>query len=312
MTAFKRSILVFAAIITFLLSVPGVFAIGNGDISIAPTQASDPADPRTKSWFVYSFAPGTTHEDSVSVRNDSDVTRTIKLYAVDGYTTAQGGFALRNQNDTKGTVGKWLILNQPELTLTAGQETVVKFMYNVPADAEPGDYAGGIVAEDTEKIQGRGVAIVKRVGARLYHMVPGDRNERIALIGSEMKEQNDERWFEATVENTGNVSIPLMLITDITRKDGSVVATISSEAQTVLPKSRVILKTGRFKNPPIGSFVANGKVSSGDTSMAEIPTYSFKTLHNGFIFGAAGILLMVAALTMTRMKRKKPIKRKRK
>lgn len=309
----------FAFAAFLLAAVPYASAIGNGDISIAPSVASNPDDPRTQSWFIYNLLPGSVQKDSVSIRNESNDVKNIKLYAVDGYTTPQGGFALRSINDPKETIGKWVVLSKSELTLKPGQEESVDFTYTVPANEEPGEYAGGIVAEDTQKIQGQGVAIVKRVGVRMYHTIPGDRNERITLISSEMKESKTGRWFEVTVENTGNVSVPLVLIEKITSSGGNLAGaaneqTITSDEQTVLPKSRVTLKTHEWQNPLIGSFTARGEIQKEGSAMSDVPEFAF-TVVSPFVIGTIALVVVLAIILVTlivRRKKSKPRRRKNK
>lgn len=310
MSTFKtliRICLVGALMLTF---APWALAISNGDISVSPAKESDSNDPRTQSWFIYNFLPGTNHIDQVLVKNESDQARTLKIYAVDGYTTEQGGFALRSITDPKQSIGKWISLSKSELTIQPGREIAVDFTYTVPKDAEPGEYAGGIVVEDTMQIQGQGVAVIKRVGVRMYHDVPGDRDEKIVLISSEMKETASGRYFEALVENTGNVSMSLKLEETVFYKDGGVAAVLVSPEQTVLPKSKVLLKTQEWQNPYFGSFNTKGSVKKGEEVLGDTPTYSFMVV-SPFIFAALGIVILLVLVLVTRLRKCKKTKRKK-
>lgn len=296
-----------AIFLSFFATTPMVYAIGNGDISIAPTKASNPSDPRTQSWFIYSFGPGLKHQDKVAVKNETNKVKTLALYAVDAYTTPQGGFALRNFNDPRDHVGKWVSLENNTVTLNPGEEKTVSFEYTVPANAEPGEYAGGIIAEDREQIQGKGLAVVKRVGVRVYHTIPGERYEKLALVSVQMKRGSGNRWFEVSVENQGNVSLPVVLKEDIVKSDGTIVASLKSDEQTLLPKSRVMLVTDTWKEALIGSFMAKGAVYKGNTILIEIPTQNFFLLSPVLI---VGVILAIGCCFLfffifTRRKRKK-------
>lgn len=154
-------------------------AAATGDIFITPAHQSDEKDIRTKSWFVYTLSPGTRYKDAFFIQNQSPHARQLKLYPVDAYITEQGGFALRRHNEEKRTVGAWVRLENNEITLAPGQSKEIAFVYEVPKGIEPGDYAGGIVAEEAPPLSSGGIQIIKRVGVRLYHTVPGSRTNAL-------------------------------------------------------------------------------------------------------------------------------------
>lgn len=308
----KKLFFILAAVFIFLLlPVQAAFAISNGDISIAPEKASDPLDPRTQSWFIYTLGAGQSIEDNVYVKNESEETKTLKLYAVDAYTTPQGGFALHNENDPKEHVGKWISLGKTNLTLQPGESASVSFHYETAANAEPGEYAGGIVAEDSKPIQGKGIAVVKRVGVRVYHTVPGERNEKLNLISFEMKEEKNSRWFEATVENVGNVTLAVMLKERITANNGKVEASLQSDEQSILPKSKVTLKTNTWKEPLFGSFAANGGVYKADAALAATPAQRFFIINPLFLAAVIAIVIIAIVLIALAASKKKKKKRKK-
>lgn len=298
-----------AIFLCFFAATPIVYAIGNGDIAIAPAKDSDPSDPRSQSWFIYSFGSGSSHQDKVSVKNESSEVRTLVLYPVDAYTTPQGGFALRNANDPKEHIGKWIELETNTVTLKPGEEKDIAFQYSVSTNAEPGEYAGGIIAQDSQLIQGKGISVVKRVGVRVYHTIPGERNEKLSFISLQMKREKATRWFEVTVENIGNVSLPVSLKEEIMKQNGMSVASLKSDEQTVLPKSRVTLVTNKWKEAFVGSFAAKGAVYKGITVLTEIPAQNFfiisPYLLAGVIFVALVLFIFFFIFILRKKKKKK-------
>lgn len=91
-------------------------------------------------------APGTTVEDFVTVGNQADVPLTIHLYAADMTSTQDGRAVSKNPGLPQETIGKWVVIEQSEITLQPDESAVVGFKATIPPETVLGDYKGAIVA----------------------------------------------------------------------------------------------------------------------------------------------------------------------
>jgi dihydroorotate dehydrogenase (fumarate) len=107
-----------------------------------------------------------------------------------------------------------------DLTLGAGESRILDFSVNVPADATPGDHAGGIVVSAlTDSGQ---VKLDRRIATRLYLRVKGEL-QALMTIGS-IDATYDPSWnpFDGTVNlaftltNNGNVSLGADTVSRVT------------------------------------------------------------------------------------------------
>lgn len=115
--------------------------------------------------FLFELRPGQSGEDSVYLKNSSDVPLKFELYGADGTKTAQGSFALETKDQQKDDVGKWINFNEKEVNLNPGEAKKVKFRIEIPNDAKEGTYKGGVAAEKTKKDAGNpNVTIAVRIG----------------------------------------------------------------------------------------------------------------------------------------------------
>src|SRR3954469_20236952 len=99
-----------------------------------------------RSFFDYTLAPGEAVQDYVKLSNLSNHARTFILYAADAYTTQQGSFALRLRDQPRTGLSSWVSLPFTKRTVPAGTSVTFPFQMGIPREADPGDWAGGIVA----------------------------------------------------------------------------------------------------------------------------------------------------------------------
>ena len=103
-------------------------------------------------YFVYDLAPGATQTGAIIVSNTGERSGTVKLYPADATTGPTTGTVYVTDRPPSGT-GTWLQLATSSLTLDPGRSARVPFTVNVPAEARPGQWVAGIVAEGAEATQ---------------------------------------------------------------------------------------------------------------------------------------------------------------
>ncbi|RLK23855.1 uncharacterized protein DUF916 [Micromonospora sp. M71_S20] len=181
---------------------------------VAPSTAKGP---NGRPAFTYKLDPGAKLTDHVAVTNHSARPLTLNLYASDAFTTAQGGFDLLAGDRQPTDVGAWVRIPRRTLTIPSTSRLNVPFTLTVPANATPGDHAGGIVASlaaTSADAQGNQVAVDHRVGARIYLRVTGElqpaltvENLRVRHTGSLNPLAGGTLTATFTVRNTGNVRL---------------------------------------------------------------------------------------------------------
>ena len=177
------------AVLVALLAVPVLSvvaalpasAIGNGTFALKPVSTS----PTNRAIFTPLLSAGIPEQDAVAVENLTTTTLSLYLYASDGYTDEQGSFALEPNFKPKVKMGKWIHLPVTAVTLPPKSGDVVHFTYNPPANAAPGDYAGGIVAEEEHgPVNKKGhvhVQVLKAVGIAVLGRVNGPLTPNLAV-----------------------------------------------------------------------------------------------------------------------------------
>ncbi|MFI1394967.1 WxL protein peptidoglycan domain-containing protein [Streptomyces sp. NPDC020681] len=187
---------------------------GRTTFGVQPSSAKK-ADARPH--FSYGATPGAVVKDHIAVFNYAKEPLTLRVYAGDAFTTADGGFDLFAAKHKSTDVGSWVKLGKNVLSVPGRSHVIVPFTLSVPAGATPGDHTGGIVASlsavRTDK-KGSKVAVDQRVGARIYLRVAGDLKARLAVEDLNTSYHGTANPFGTgsatityTVRNTGNVRL---------------------------------------------------------------------------------------------------------
>ena len=178
----------------------------------SPTDA-DPERPN----FGYDIAPGVTVTDSIRVRNYSEETLRLDLYASDAITTSTGALDLLPAGEEPTGVGAWISLDSSELAIAPLEFVDVDFTLTVPADAEPGDHTGGIVTSHrTPGVDDGGDTVIldRRLGNRVHVRVDGPLRPALQISDAEVSYTGSfnpvgtgSMHVTYTVTNTGNVRL---------------------------------------------------------------------------------------------------------
>jgi hypothetical protein len=180
-------------------------------------QPSSPDGPTGRNYFVHDLAPGAEITDFVGISNLGDTARTFAVYGTDGFLTDDGAFALLPADQPATDVGTWVHFDQREYTVPAGERLDIPFRLAVPANATPGDHAGGVigslVAVGTDA-SGQQVNIDQRVAARIYLRVDGPVRPAINVESMSIEYDtplnplgDGDAVVTYQVRNTGNIRI---------------------------------------------------------------------------------------------------------
>lgn len=178
-------------------------------------------DPYTgnQSWFVYEKNAGEIIQDVATIKNFGNESVTIKIAAVDATSNNSGSFILKFNGEEQKNIGTWTELEKKEFTLQPGERVNIPFTIKIPINASPGQYVGGIIAENgggkngatlrecNEEICNTSVAVKTRIGARIYLTIPGAIKEDIQWTSFQHKVNiSGKDHFVFRIENRGNIS----------------------------------------------------------------------------------------------------------
>ncbi|MGW7430368.1 WxL protein peptidoglycan domain-containing protein [Streptomyces sp. NPDC054861] len=211
----KLYVLLLAAVLLTLGGQVPAQAAENGEWAVYPAASQLGSRP----YFYLSADPGTTVTDQVTVSNKTGAPLTFRIYGADAYNTERdGGFAVRTQQEKQTGPGAWITPRRTRVTVPARSSVTVPYTLAVPADAEPGDHPGAVVALD-ERIAaaGGGVAVgVRRaVAARVYLRVTGPTVPALAVEDVTLAQDRplipgagpSSALVSYTLHNRGNVTL---------------------------------------------------------------------------------------------------------
>ena len=180
-------------------------------------QPSGPKKPDARANFTFrDMTPGQVLHDYVAFVNISLQPVTLQVYPADAFNTVEGGFDLKRPTQKQTDLGSWISLRRGAVTVPARSAFITPIELHVPANAEPGDHAAGIVASmKTTQTNGKGAKVVvdQRVGTRFYVRIKGTLHPRVDitrrdatfhLLANPLTGNTDVTY---TVTNTGNVRL---------------------------------------------------------------------------------------------------------
>ncbi|MFX0595046.1 WxL protein peptidoglycan domain-containing protein [Melissospora conviva] len=180
-------------------------------------QPSSKEGPTGRNYFVYDLAPGDRITDYVGISNLGTEPMTFSVYGTDAFTTDDGSFALLPASDKPTDVGSWIKFAQGRYTVQPGQRLDIPFRLTVPANATPGDHAGGVIgalAQIETDAAGQRINVDRRIAARVYLRVAGELNPAVAVESVDLRYDNPlnpvgggEAVIVYQVRNTGNVRL---------------------------------------------------------------------------------------------------------
>jgi len=260
--------------------------------AIAPVSAANVVSPRTS--FDYDVRPGQQLVDSFRVDNFSSTPQAFELWPADAYDTAVGGFALRPVGWHNTGVGSWVTLPVGSFTVPAHTATTFTFGLRVPANATPGEYAGGIVALDVSApaaaTSGAAqVTVHHGAGVAMFVRVQGPLHPSVALGALDVRaEQPLFGWLaggsgadvRVTVRNTGNTIVRGVASARVVDGFGRTVKRFPAvRVSDLLPGNRAVITEPRWQPLPLFGaqhvqvrFVAAGiRPASASTTFWVVP-----------------------------------------
>ncbi|MEV6250302.1 DUF916 domain-containing protein [Streptomyces sp. NPDC051742] len=285
---------------------PSAGAAENGEWAVYPAAARLGSRP----YFFLTADPGSTLTDRVTVANKTAAPLTFRLYGADAYNTDRdGGFAVRTQREKQTGAGAWIKPAQSRITVPPGKAVTVPYTLTVPADADPGDHPGALVALD-ERISpgGKGsvaVGVRRAVAARLYLRVSGPTVPALAVEDVTLDQDRPlvpgtragSAVVSYTLHNRGNVTLDPEVVL---RAEGLFGRTLLERDLTkvpseLLPRQKIRL-TERWTGSPHLDWgdvtltaTAKNVRETGTVSFLAVPWAAATTLLAGAAAGLFGL-----------------------
>lgn len=174
-----------------------------------PSDLAD--DPRASLYIVDHVAPGTRLERDLEVSSSSAAPVQVELYAA-GASIENGVFA-GDAGRTANELSGWVSVAPKLLEVPADGTATTTVVIDVPADAVEGEqYAAVWVQLTTSADSSAGVAMINRVGIRIYLSVGGGGSPPTDFeIGEITAERSSEGvpFITASIRNTGGRALDL-------------------------------------------------------------------------------------------------------
>lgn len=266
------------------MSVPAAHAAsGTANFTLQPT-LYDPKNLITESYYILNPDPGTTMSLGIRVTNNGIAAGSVSLYPVDATTGETSGVVFRLHGDLRTDVGAWITLHSSQLTLAAGQSTIVPFQLTIPQNTRPGQHMGGIVAEGTD-IQ-TAPTKNKHFQVNIHHLfimavqvnLPGPTIEQLTASGIQAGGANNYQNLQLLLRNSGTVMLKGSGSLQVTDPHGSLLQNLPITLDTFLPDTTI--------NYPVN--VQHQALAPGD----------YRAILN-LIYGHNHLLHYVTAFTIT-------------
>ncbi|WP_406106770.1 WxL protein peptidoglycan domain-containing protein [Micromonospora globbae] len=212
-TTFLRTTALLLAAVAAVGVGAGPASAADGDVAWTVRTASNSYG-ATRSSFSYTVNPGGHLEDAMVVANRGPAPLNLTVYAADGFTTDAGQLDLLTRDKKSVAVGAWVRAGAASVAIQPGKTATVPFTVDVPDNATPGDYVGGILTSLTQPDQAQGINVDRRLGIRITLRVGGELKPSLAVEDLHVDYSGTWNPFgrgDATVtyriRNTGNAAL---------------------------------------------------------------------------------------------------------
>ncbi len=237
----SMGVLIIAVLLVEALGISVAHASGGGArFSIEPVYF-DPANPITRSYFIFNGRPLAQVQNSLRVTNSGSARGTVSLYPVDATSSQTSGTVFLNRNDARRDVGAWITMSNSQLTLDPGQSQDVPFQLAIPSAVRPGQHVGGIVAEDLYQQTSKPGQI--QINVRQLSIVavlvnlPGTLVEQLVATGIQYDESSHFQRLLVGLNNSGTMLLKPFGSLQVSDLDGHLLQNLKMKLDTILPQN---------------------------------------------------------------------------
>lgn len=304
-------------LITGILTFFSFASISSAEYAVVP-------GPPFERQFLLEALPGESTESSVIIKNLGNEDLELDVYAADATNSNLGTFALTTRSTEQRHIGTWAEFESGTVTVPAQDELTVPFTINVPENATPGNYAGGVAVEassreinpyDDESAAPEAVSISARIITKLFLSVPGDKIHDYAWtdFSFEQNPKNGHHTFSFGFTNDGNTIVLAEPTITISGFPPTETTELKLPQITLQPGTELSDITKKWENiPVVGLYTANATILFSELDIIrnekinqQIETRSITiNLTPDYIIaiigGAALILLLILIVVIVR------------
>jgi hypothetical protein len=219
-------------------------------------------------YFVYSLPPGSVQQGAVIISNSGTAAGRVKLFTADATTgRTTGTVYLTDRKPTRA--GSWVSLSSTSLTLKPGQHRTVRFTVRVPANAVPGQWVGGVVAETSRQVTGPTSKQKASVQIKIRDLtivavqvnVPGPPKIAFTIGGVTTGGRRGFQEVVTHIANEGNVLVKPTGSVTVLNKQGVVLQVLTFKMDTFLPQTAIDYPVLLKKALPPGDYSAKVQLS---------------------------------------------------
>jgi hypothetical protein len=268
-------------------------------------------DGSERPFLQYSASPGGTIHDRISIVNYGETPLTFDLYTADGFNTKNGAFALQAQGAPRHSVGAWIALPYPAVTVAPHTRDLVPFTLTVPLNATPGDHAGGVVAlERIAALPPNQKEVFQRdgIGTRIFVRVIGPIRPALAITQLRINKTapflgGGHGMIIATVDNTGDTTLGGTATFKVSGGLGGAAHFRPVSIQTLLPGNSIQIEEPWSSLPFVGPATVTATVNYGTSSTEASTTTWFIPTVLKLVVGALVVAAAVWAIFRWRKRR---------
>ena len=256
----KKNLSIFFALATFL----SLTAISHADYTVIP------GSPYERQ-FNLEVEPGSRQSASIVIKNLGNNAETLNIYSADATHSAQGTFAITTKNTEQFHIGNWISFEEDKVIIPPREEITIPFIIEIPENATPGSYAGGIAVEqssgsrqlnDANGEAGQsGISVSSRFIVKVFLSIPGEKihSYKWEDFKFEYAGNDSHARFVMTVSNDGNTIVmvdPKVELTGFPPLKEPVIELPSATIQPGTESQKIDL---RFtEKPRLGFYFAKG------------------------------------------------------
>jgi len=261
--------------------------------------------------FELTADPGDTITNELRVFNPTSNRFSVDMDVEDFTATGElGSVIVETTEDETYSLKKWVVFDPPTFSLDPGEKQFVRFVINVPAEAEPGGHYGSILATIKASIgEVSGTGVTSKVGALVLLSVPGTVTEN--LIVEEFSAPDFQEGgpvpFVARFSNTGSVHVRPIGFVQITNLLGRKVEDVPFPQKNVIPGAKRLVEfdwlpsgftAGRYTASLVGHYGQTNIPLSAVTTFWVLPWKQLSVLGFGLLVGLFLLIKMRKRLTL--------------
>lgn len=285
------------------------------NFEINPTDVPASTDQKHLS---YEIKPTKSVEDIMTIRNNSDQTIKLKVYAVDSLQSSDGGVAFKLAGIDQEAIGAWLKLTKETVEIAPLKSAIIPYTISIPEKVTPGTYQGALVAEiipDQDPGLGKdNVKVSTRLTESIYISVPGRKTIDYSLDQFSVQQNNGKPCFYIKFLNKGNVFLKAQV--DL-RVEGLLLPKpyeISLNHPTIL-QDEAFEKTFYLNNPPLfGNYNATITLNVSEYNVATGELKELQTITKSITFYIipfpllGGLLILIILIILAEKWRRKNLR----